>query len=205
MLKHFGRVVYQAQPTWALMENVPRTPDLIIKSYYYRQRIDINQAWFENVTRLRHYQFYSKEPYFLDIPQGAKNGDCDSAALANDDRPLKEVLKCQGLPPTFKNKLAFNNGITPFKIAGIKMVIGNGVPLSVGRVLASEIKRIFNGPWLQTQMRLSGYREPVNRCKCPCRRSIKPPQQHYNYNCRKRLERQRTQLREEIITWPIQK
>jgi DNA (cytosine-5)-methyltransferase 1 len=202
MLYQFARVVYQARPQWWLMENVPRVPDLKIAGYHW-QRIDINQGWFEAVTRLRHYQFGSVTPRLLNIPRGELLPNCDNAALASDDRPLNKVLQLQGLPPTFADKLAFNNGISPFKKVGIKTMVGNGVPLIVGKILANEIKSIFNAPPLPTQLTFNSHPEILNRCQCPCKRSITPPQAYYDYACRKRMERRRIESKE-TVTWPMQ-
>jgi len=202
MLSQFARVVCQARPQWWLMENVPRVPDLKIDGYYW-QRIDINQGWYETVTRLRHYQFGSMTPRLLNIPRGEILPHCDGAALASDDRPLNKLLQIQGLPPTFADKLTFNNGISPFKKAGIKTMVGNGVPLSVGKILASEIKNIFEASPLPTQATFNGNHKILNRCLCPCKRSITPPQTYYDYACRKRMERRRIEQKE-TVTWPIQ-
>lgn len=205
MLKEFARVVMQAKPQWWLMENVPRVPDLYIPGYYW-QRIDINQGWYDPVTRLRHYQFGSLTPRLLDIPRGQIKPNCESAALARDKRPIKKLLQLQGLPSS--TKFAFSNQETPFKVSGIKTVLGNAVPLSVGKVLAEEIKRIFAQPPLTIQLTFTGESQPgesqsqiVNRCQCPCRRSVPQSQSHYDYACRKRMERRREEAKE-VVTLP---
>lgn len=91
MLHEFMRVVSECEPNWYLLENVkgvPNVTDLIKNNVtwlhnksvthqlkkYSHQRIDINQGWYEDTSRLRHIQFGSKDDLYLDIPRGR---DCE--------------------------------------------------------------------------------------------------------------------------------
>lgn len=181
MLNEYKRVVLECQPSWALLENVADTPDLIIEGYTH-QRIDINQSWYEDVNRLRHIQFYSKldNPFFLHWDRGVTQQDnknkCDSAALASDSRTYKELLKLQGLP--------LNLDFPDFTVKGKKKLIGNGVPLSIGRILAQSVFDVT----------LSGNKNncdlaAVKRCECPCKRIVTHQGKFYDYSCRKRFQR----------------
>ena len=154
MLNEFKRVVQEAQPTWWLLENVPTVPNITIDGYSY-QRIDINQSWYEDVNRLRHIQFGHKENKYIQISRGVtdpgqivtvtdrtKKESCDrsyrkikSCALASDDRPFKELVKLQGLDEDFD--------IPSFNVQGKKRAVGNGVPLSIGRVLAKAVTVLY--------------------------------------------------------------
>lgn len=137
MLKQFERVVLECEPDWALMENVCEVPDLVIDGYSH-QRIDINQSWYEPINRLRHIQFYSKDNLYLHWERGVtdrdKNIKCDGAALASDSRSYKELLRLQGLP--------LDLDYPDFTVKGKKKLIGNGVPLSVGNVLANSVLNV---------------------------------------------------------------
>lgn len=181
MLQEFKRIVLECDVSWALLENVSDTPDLIIEGYTH-QRIDINQSWYEDVNRLRHIQFYSKfdNPMYLHFERGVTQHDnknkCDSAALASDSRPFKELLRLQGLDE--------NINFPDFTVKGKKKLIGNGVPLSVGNVLA---KAVFN----VTTPGNKNYCDSaaLKRCECPCKRIVTHQGRFYDYSCRKRFER----------------
>jgi len=73
MVQEFIRVVKEAEPSWWLLENVKGVPDVQIENYSH-QRIDINQGWYSDTSRLRHIQFGSKDELYLDIPRGNMDG-----------------------------------------------------------------------------------------------------------------------------------
>lgn len=138
LLEEGKRIIEQAQPSWWLIENVATVPDVKIKGYSW-QRIDINQGWYENVTRLRHIQFgyrldLCESGIFLNIPRGKVLPGCDGCAVANDDRTFKELVRLQGLPSDFD--------LPSFNVKGKKKAVGNGVPLVLGRILAKEVKSV---------------------------------------------------------------
>lgn len=181
MLQEFKRVVLESDCDWALLENVAETPDLHIEDYSY-QRIDINQSWYEPVNRLRHIQFYSKNGLYLHfdrVTDPGKKQKCDSAALASDNRTFKELLKLQGLPQTID--------FPDFSVRGKKKLIGNGVPLSIGRVLARSVKSVID------QSQKSDYTS-IKRCECDCKRIVTHRGKYYDASCRKRAQRQRDKM-----------
>ncbi len=53
MLDEYIRVVKEADPSWWLLENVANVPSIKI-DHYHQQRLDINQGWYSDTTRLRH-------------------------------------------------------------------------------------------------------------------------------------------------------
>lgn len=180
MLQEFKRVVLECDTPWALLENVSDTPDLFIDGYTH-QRIDINQSWYDNVNRLRHIQFYSKldNPMYLHFERGVTqldNKKCDSAALASDSRPFKELLKLQGLNQDIN--------FPDFTVKGKKKLIGNGVPLSVGNVLAKAVLSVTN-----ISNKIDCDSAALKRCECPCKRIVTHQGRFYDYSCRKRFER----------------
>lgn len=173
MLREFKRVVLEASPTWWLLENVPNVPNVKIDGYSY-QRIDINQSWFDVVNRLRHIQFGHKENKYIQIPRavtvpGIKYKSC---ALASDDRTFKELLELQGLDCDFD--------IPSFNVKGKKRAVGNGVPLSVGRVLAKSVTDLDT---------LSVTSQHIKYCKCDCKRIVTHRGQFFDFSCRKRYQR----------------
>ncbi|NCO01418.1 MAG: DNA cytosine methyltransferase [Epsilonproteobacteria bacterium] len=85
MIYEFLRVVSECEPDWFLLENVKGVPnvtallnnvvtqqakvDVTALLQYSHQRIDINQGWYDDYSRLRHIQFGSKDDLYLDIPR----------------------------------------------------------------------------------------------------------------------------------------
>lgn len=172
MLLEFKRVVLECSPTWWLLENVAGVPNIEIEAYSH-QRLDINQSWFDDVTRLRHIQFGHKENKYLQIKRnvtvlGEKKLSC---ALANDTRSFRELCNLQGLENDFD--------LPSFNVNGKKRAVGNGVPLSVGRALASAVTELLQKPVTQQD----------KICKCGCGRLILHRGLYYDFSCRKRFER----------------
>jgi len=90
-----------------------------------------NQGWYDNVSRLRNIQFGSKNELYIDIPRGEMKEIKYSCALASDGRSFAELKFIQGLDESYD--------LPDFTVAGKKKMVGNGVPLSIGRVLAQAV------------------------------------------------------------------
>lgn len=117
MLDEFKRVVLECDPTWFLFENVRNVPNVKIDGYSH-QRIDINQGWYEDVTRLRHIQFGHKDGLSIHWERGKISKNSSHCALASDNRSFKELCKLQGLSSTFD--------LPDFTVKGKKKLVGNG-------------------------------------------------------------------------------
>jgi len=233
MIYEFLRVVSECEPNWYLLENVkgvPNVTDLLKKDVthltkinvtklhnYSHQRIDINQGWYDNYSRLRHIQFGSLDDLYLDIPRGTMKDIKSGCALASDDRSFKEICNIQGLPKDYDLK--------DFNVKGKKKAVGNGVPLSIGRVLAKAVldvtHRVENKCDLAAQniIKLTqvncdnlnvtkqatkknkyvlpkgyeqmGFYAKDRRCGCNCGRVVTGRKIYYDSSCRKRAERTR--------------
>ncbi len=175
MLNECKRVILECDSTWALIENVRSVPNLLIDGYNH-QRIDINQSWYDNVNRLRHIQFYHKQGKTLQINRNVtlQHDKLYNCALASDSRSFSELKRLQGLPDDFD--------LPSFNVAGKKRAVGNGFPLSVGRVLAKAVTALDkNSVTYQGKI-----------CLCGCGRNVtKQRAKYYDYSCRKRAERKR--------------
>ncbi len=184
MLEQFKRIIIESKPKWWLMENVANVPDLKIDGYSW-QRFDINQGWYDTTSRLRHIQFGSIDNLYLDIPRGKMNNIESGCALASDDRSFKELCALQGLSSDFN--------LPSFTVAGKKRAVGNGVPLSMGRVLAREILRVTDpGSFAVTGSTMESVTvQDKKRCGCNCGRSLTGRKIYYDSSCRKRAERNR--------------
>lgn len=187
MIKEFERVVLESDCDWWLLENVKGVPDLVIEGYSH-QRIDINQGWYEHYSRLRHIQFGSKSGEYLDIPAGKMLPNCKPLALASDDRSFAVLRDIQGLPD--------NYDLPSFNVEGKKRAVGNGVPASMGSVIAQAVKNVTYrcGNSVTDRCKKNVTKpgaKPVTFCPCGCKRGLVGKQKYSGSACRKRAERKR--------------
>ena len=199
MLIEFARCVTLANPEWWLLENVARVPDVTQLSHEYTnelgrkwvtQRLDINQGWYCDVTRLRHIQFGSQSGRLLNVTPLSVTGAKQGAAVANDDRKFAELCRLQGLPDGFD--------LPPFLVSEKKKAVGNGVPLVMGRVLAQAVIDAYRGDVTSqaTQLTLAGAVTRTDVCACGCGRPVTDRQNYYGPSCRKRAQRKRDRAAE---------
>jgi DNA (cytosine-5)-methyltransferase 1 len=185
MLGEFVRVVHEAAPEWWLLENVATVPDVRIAGYSW-QRIDVDQAWYAAVSRLRHIQFGSRTGRTLQIPRGTRAADCEPCALACDDRPWPVVRRLQGLPDDYE--------LPGFTRAAAVAAVGNGVPIVLGRVLARAVLAAYGhecGTQAVTDWEAVA---ALLRCACGCGRIVHGRHRYDSACCRKRAERARRRV-----------
>jgi Site-specific DNA methylase len=174
MLKEFERVVTAARPSWFLLENVPRVPDVSIPGYCV-QRLDLNaRECGMRQVRLRHFQFGSLNGSVIVPVRVAPVGKPERIALATEGgsserRGWPDFCELQGLPRDFDLSLS---------VAEKYKAVGNGVPVPMARVMARAIaKRLPAGS--------------VRLCACKCGRLVEGRQVMALPACRKRMERRR--------------
>lgn len=198
MLEEFARCVTEASPEWWLMENVARVPTVTtlqghifpeLGHNYTVQRFDINEAWYCDVTRLRHIQFGSKSGRLLNVTRRSQKHAQHGAALASDNRPFEELCRLQGLPDGFD--------LPSFLASEKKRAVGNGVPLPMGRALAQAIVEAYNSPAI-LQRDLAGQVTLAKSCRCGCGRPVTGKAKYYDYSCRKRAQRKRDTTRSQL-------
>lgn len=165
LIPEFERCVGECLPDWFVMENVPRAPlpnvdGYVVKSY------DLNSRDFgSDQHRRRRFSFGTATGLELDIvtlPPSlyfepavtstaggrraklaydangrvrGKQGDSDWHRLQG--RSIEDCCELQGLPRAFLSK-------TPFTLEGKKRVVGNGVPLPMGRAIARAVNEACN-------------------------------------------------------------
>jgi DNA (cytosine-5)-methyltransferase 1 len=157
LIPEFSRCVLEARPSWFVMENVPQAPPPIVDGYF-QHRFILNNRWVGGVqNRRRAITFGSSgERRFLDVEQEAlepfEYEGCftanatqwcrDNGGYSRSQRTwasLRRGLKAQGLP---ENHLDH----APFTVEGAIRVVGNGVPLPMGRAVARAVKAALARP-----------------------------------------------------------
>lgn len=155
----FEHIVADASPTWFLMENVKGAP---IPEVFGYNVVDVlvNNRWVGGIQdRLRRFSFGTPDgrPLVIEfepLEQPEWVPTVTTSARATPERrvvrrgtggtaphegprlPLPEVLRRQGLPADFLKDC-------PFTVDAQRMMLGNGVPLPLGRAIARAVKWAF--------------------------------------------------------------
>ena len=154
LIPAFERCVAEAAPAWFLMENVPPAPFPSVRGYAVMAVLLDNRKLGEVQMRCRRFCFgtpagLTLEPFIEWAPLEAF--EREYAVLASEHkgqtfpgaigrkkylkgRTLARRCTLQGLPADFTDSL-------PFTAAAKSIVIGNGVPLPMGRAIARAVKR----------------------------------------------------------------
>lgn len=169
LIPEFVRVVREARPRWYLMENVSRAPHPDVDGYRNDSFL-LNTRWLGNPqNRLRRFTFGMTAPYASGIevetqplepyefePAVTTNSGGRRAVIKYDasgrvrgkqghadhhrlrGRSIERMNELQGLPRDFLKD-------APFTKEGKFIVIGNGVPLVMGRAVARAVKQAIAG------------------------------------------------------------
>lgn len=157
LVHEFERVIKEARPRWWLMENAPKVPTLDIVNYKV-QVLRLNARWFGGEQdRMRKFQWGYWWDRFGKIFPGEEvfePAKRESVCMASEGRSGKlstvrvdgkprtrhsprrspaKFCELQGLQPDFMDKLPFTN---EWKYR----VVGNGVPLYMGRAIAKAVR-----------------------------------------------------------------
>lgn len=148
LIPEFERVVSESQSIWFVMENVPGAPEPITPGYEVRSLV-LNNRWVGGEQeRVRRFSLGSRDGRTLDVDVSLfENPAWHPTVLAGhgpvgrghgyDSNPsISEMCRLQGLPETFLED-------APFTVSGKRRVIGNGVPLPLGRAIALAVRRAF--------------------------------------------------------------
>ena len=161
----YDRILDEAQPDWFLRENVPAAPPLEAKGFHTRDQM-LCDLWVGGLTqRERRFTFGARFPHRFQIETLALHPEQGEPAVTRDLRrrpvaiggsgkrkpnesggktsslnrgsgaeTLERMLELQGLPADF-----FRDD-SPFTQAGKKSMVGNGVPIAMGRAVARAVK-----------------------------------------------------------------
>lgn len=170
LIPEFERVVSETIPAWFLMENVEQAPEPAVSGYRVRSAL-VDNRWFGGVQqRRRRFSFGTATGLSLaaflefealetidrapvvrcrelsgSLKQSAdqvrKNGRLEGYTKP---RSLAECLELQGLAPDHLDE-------TPFTLAGKYRMVGNGVPLPMGRAIARAVAEAIGAERMAVQ------------------------------------------------------
>ena len=150
LIPEYVRIVAEAAPTWWLAENVPGVPDIEIPGYVTTSSVLDNRWLGEEQSRRRRWQFGTHRGVKLHFEVAAleavrwqpaclaSEGMKGSIAFKNGKSHYKtrrsfcEFCRLQGLPEDFL-------AAAPFSSEGKYRMVGNGVPLPMGRTVAAAV------------------------------------------------------------------
>jgi len=176
LIPEFCRCAAEAAPQWFVMENVPAAPDPRVEGYAVHG-FALNNRWLgEPQNRLRKFWFAVRGEKPIDLRNyiqlaALEHPEWCHAVLASTSihpemqskrgrllgkhygytsrETVKTSLRLQGLPEDF-----FAH--SPFTIKAQQRMIGNGVPLPMGRAIAGAVRRV-----LQTEHTFHGREKHV--------------------------------------------
>lgn len=165
LIPEYERIVREAQPDWFLMENVERAPKPHVDGYVVHDEL-LNNRWVGGAqNRLRRFSFGTRDGRRLSIQTDAlepidfvpavttNSGGQRAVAKRGPDgrlrghqghadhyrlkwRPLEEMAKDQGVPSDFVAALREHGAFTE---RALRVGIGNGVPLPMGKAVAAAV------------------------------------------------------------------
>lgn len=158
LIPEFERCISEAQPKWFLMENVPDAPAPIVPGYGVTSFV-LNNRWIGGAqSRERRFSFGIRGGLidlstFIDVcifeqlewlPAACASGGVKPGISRDGSKraknlgwktavALKQSIRAQGLPESFLDE-------APFTLEGKHKVVGNGVPLPLGKAIAKAVK-----------------------------------------------------------------
>jgi DNA (cytosine-5)-methyltransferase 1 len=164
MIPEYERVVRAVAPAWFVMENVPDAPEPCVPGYVVKSTM-VNNRWLgAEQNRARRFSFGTLDGLRLQVEteltlanptweptvcataggrrvpvkqggSGKVKKTWQGGALSHETtRPIGVMCALQGLPADFLDG-------TPFTLEGKRIMIGNAVPLPMGRAVAKAVKR----------------------------------------------------------------
>lgn len=155
LIPEFCRVVKAAQPDCFVMENVADVPDVKIDGYEVTRNILDNRWLGLEQARRRVFQFGARAKRALQFTDfGLESQTKEPTCLASEGasgrisfsggkskytprREFERFLELQGLPVDFLKD-------SPFTATDKYRLVGNGVPIPMGRCVAKAIKEAMN-------------------------------------------------------------
>lgn len=164
LIPEFERIVGEARPNWFLMEESPNAPLPAVAGYIVRQRV-INNRWLgETQNRERRFTFGTAAGLnFGAIEYVALESYTWHHAVTSTSRAIpvaiggsgkrKKGLDARTGPRSSLGDMLELQGFNrahldecPLTMEGKKQAIGNGVPLKMGRAVASAVRQAMGYP-----------------------------------------------------------
>ncbi len=159
LIPEYERCVREAQPLWFVMENVKDAPLPVVPGYQVHSQLLNNRKHGGGVqNRVRHISFGTHDGRQLVVPELPEPEEWAAAVCASGgvkpgietaDRnsrlkymgwktkeAFQQVCRLQGLPDDFE--------LPNFTISGAIKAVGNGVPLPLGRAIASSVRQVMS-------------------------------------------------------------
>jgi DNA (cytosine-5)-methyltransferase 1 len=155
LIPEFERCIKEGQPAWFIMENVELAPVPVVRGYQVHSQLLNNRKHGGGVqSRTRRISFGTRDGRLLLVPLvpepeewapavcasgGVKPGtDRSRTPKANElgyktRAAFEEMRRLQGLPDDFE--------LPSFTVKGAVKAVGNGVPLPLGRAIASAVRQ----------------------------------------------------------------
>ena len=161
MIPEYERCVTEARPGWFVMENVPEAPEPSAAGYIVKSTLVTNRLLGSIQDRTRRFSFGTRDGIALMVESSALEPIDYSEAVTSSMRdrqtalarrrqarpdgsrpgpnygprvPVFRMLELQGLPGTWLDETAFTENAK-------RIMIGNGVPLPMGRAIAKAVRR----------------------------------------------------------------
>lgn len=158
LIPEFERVVAEAKPAWFVMENVMGAPMAIVPEYGVTARVVHDVAVGGATRRKRRFTFgrhgavrtacdfyvpelalHNAEPEYAILARGPQQpriykGKRKVSRNSPNAAALAHAIRVQGLPDDFLADAQIT-------VAGKYAMVGNGVPLPMGRAIAQAVKR----------------------------------------------------------------
>lgn len=168
LIPEFERVVGEAAPVWFLMENVRAAPEPVVGGYVVKSRLLEDASVGGATQRVRRFSFGTNDGAVLDVqelalfpieaepavtcdqrrvpvkllsgmkPKRVSGGRTSALNRGGGAENLARMLELQGLPADFFSDRA------PLTVTGKKRMVGNGVPLPMGRAVAKAVKKALD-------------------------------------------------------------
>lgn len=178
LVNEFLRIVAQAAPSWALMENVAGSPAVTAPGFV-TQRFTLNATHCGSEQhRLRVFHYFHRPGtaelvLSRDFAAGASQRTCmASEGRRTNRRDWSAFCALQGLPPGYD--------LPGFTMEEKYRAVGNGVPFVMACELATAIRRAN-----------AGGVTPHRLCICRCGQVVTGRAETATAACRKRLQRDR--------------
>jgi len=151
LIPEFERVVREAGPRWWVMENVSAAPEPELNGCH---SFELDNHWLGATAQRRRRRWSSNLPIHVQVPAlvplESEPAVCASSLAVTpvamgpngkrkttaqgERRTVADSCRLQGLPEDFLDE-------SPFTQTGKQKVIGNGVPIPMGRAIARAVRQ----------------------------------------------------------------